>query len=96
MGVALEQVEQLLRSLADSHGVVLHPYTCEPWVIHPFSLTPTNWYRCYSDPDWRKWTVAEAQENFPAHRTPFTTLGPWSEKRQDSNSVGGPQQIVST
>jgi hypothetical protein len=41
---ASQRVEELLRSLADSHGVVLHPYACEPWVIHPFSLTPTvNW-----------------------------------------------------
>jgi hypothetical protein len=38
------RVEHLLRSLADIHGVVLHPHTCEPWIIHPFSLTPTiNW-----------------------------------------------------
>jgi hypothetical protein len=44
MGVALKELEQMLRSLADIHGVVLQPHTCEPWVIHPFSLTPTiNW-----------------------------------------------------
>ncbi len=44
MGMPPEQVERLLRSLADIHGVVLHPQVCEPWVIHPFSLTPTiNW-----------------------------------------------------
>src|SRR5690349_7695657 len=44
MGVSPEKLEQLLRSLADIHGVVLHPHICEPWVMHPFSLTPTiNW-----------------------------------------------------
>lgn len=44
MGVVPEELEQLLRSLADIHGVVLHPHVCEAWVIHPFSLTPTiNW-----------------------------------------------------
>jgi hypothetical protein len=44
MEVSLDNLEQLLRSLADIHGVVLHPHICEPWVIHPFSLTPTiNW-----------------------------------------------------
>lgn len=37
-------VEDLLRELASIHGVVLHPQRCAPWVIHPFSLTPTlNW-----------------------------------------------------
>ena len=44
LSLPVEQVEQLPRSLADIHGVVLHPHTCEPWIIHPFSLTPTiNW-----------------------------------------------------
>ena len=38
------EVEELLRELAAIHGVVLHPHACEPWIIHPFSLTPTiNW-----------------------------------------------------
>jgi hypothetical protein len=35
------QLEASLQRLADIHGVVLHPHVCEPWVIHPFSLTPT-------------------------------------------------------
>jgi hypothetical protein len=44
IGIQPEQLEQLLRSLAEIHGVVLHPHVCEPWVIHPFSTTPTlNW-----------------------------------------------------
>jgi hypothetical protein len=30
-----------LRNLEALHGVVLHPDRPEPWVIHPFSLTPT-------------------------------------------------------
>lgn len=38
------QVQSLFQDLASTHGVVLHPHACEPWVIHPFSLTPTlNW-----------------------------------------------------
>ena len=41
MGLPPERVKQLLRSLADIHGVVLHPHVCEPWIVHPFSLTPT-------------------------------------------------------
>lgn len=44
MAVTPAGLEELLRSLSDIHGVVLHPHACQPWVIHPFSLTPTiNW-----------------------------------------------------
>ncbi len=35
------QIEQLLRKLSEIHGIVLHPHICEPWIVHPFSLTPT-------------------------------------------------------
>jgi Alkylmercury lyase len=41
LGVALEEVQLALRSLADIHGVVLHTHVCEPWIIHPFSASPT-------------------------------------------------------
>ena len=41
LGVPTEEVEGLLSCLADIHGVVLHPHVCEPWIVHPFSLTPT-------------------------------------------------------
>jgi len=44
IGVTADEVHGLLRSLADAHGVVLHPRGCEPWIVHPFSLTPSlNW-----------------------------------------------------
>ena len=44
MGVLTAHVEELLHALSDVHGVVLHPHVCEPWIVHPFSLTPTiNW-----------------------------------------------------
>jgi len=44
MGIAEDEVRVLLRTLADGHGVVLHPHVCEPWIVHPFSLTPSpNW-----------------------------------------------------
>lgn len=44
MGIAPVQVEELLHALANIHGVVLHSHVCEPWIVHPFSLTPTiNW-----------------------------------------------------
>ena len=34
-------IEQLLSELARTHGVVLHPHLFEPWLVHPFSTTPT-------------------------------------------------------
>src|SRR5260370_40824783 len=37
----INEIEQALHRLSASHGVVLHPHDCEPWVIHPFSLSPT-------------------------------------------------------
>jgi hypothetical protein len=44
IGVSGPELERLLRELAELHGVVLHPHACEPWIVHPFSLTPTiNW-----------------------------------------------------
>lgn len=36
------QVEKALYALAEYHGVVLHPHEPKVWVIHPFSLAPTN------------------------------------------------------
>jgi hypothetical protein len=33
-----------LNALHDYHGVVLHPDKHKIWVIHPFSLAPTNFY----------------------------------------------------
>ena len=35
------QIDQLLQKLSEIHGLVLHPHICEPWVVHPFSVTPT-------------------------------------------------------
>jgi hypothetical protein len=44
LGLSESEVEGQLRELAAIHGVVLHPHVCAPWVIHPFSTTPTlNW-----------------------------------------------------
>jgi hypothetical protein len=44
LGASTPQIEEFLRGLADIHGLVLHPHVCEPWVVHPFSVTPTlNW-----------------------------------------------------
>lgn len=44
LAISEAQVHSLFQDLASIHGVVLHPHACEPWIIHPFSLTPTlNW-----------------------------------------------------
>jgi hypothetical protein len=37
-----KEVVQGLYALQDYHGVVLHPTEPKVWVIHPFSLAPTN------------------------------------------------------
>lgn len=42
LGVADGEVEDAYRSLAEAHGLVLHPHMAEPWVVHPFSLAPTH------------------------------------------------------
>jgi hypothetical protein len=34
-------VEASLRRLEDNHGIVFHPQSCRPSIIHPFSLSPT-------------------------------------------------------
>jgi hypothetical protein len=39
-----EEVIKGLYDLQEYHGVVLHPNEPEVWVIHPFSLAPTNFY----------------------------------------------------
>lgn len=36
------EVIEALKSLQDYHGIVLHPNNDRIWVIHPFSLAPTN------------------------------------------------------
>lgn len=41
LGVEVDEVRQSLRRLEASHGIVLHPHVCEPWVIHPFSASPS-------------------------------------------------------
>lgn len=37
-----DEVVKGLYALQEYHGVVLHPHQPEIWVIHPFSLAPTN------------------------------------------------------
>lgn len=39
-----EKIIQCLKDLEDYHGVVLHQKTSQVWIIHPFSLSPTNFW----------------------------------------------------
>ncbi len=41
LGVSTHETGASLRRLEANHGLVLHPGTLEPWVVHPFSTTPT-------------------------------------------------------
>jgi hypothetical protein len=41
-----------LNNLQDYHGVVLHPNEPKIWVIHPFSLAPTNFYVTSRKGEW--------------------------------------------
>ena len=39
-GLSVEEAEASLRRLHDGHALLLHPHKCEPWVVHPFALSP--------------------------------------------------------
>lgn len=39
-----ENIIQCLKDLEEYHGVVVHPKTSQVWVIHPFALSPTNFW----------------------------------------------------
>lgn len=47
-----EEVIKGLYNLQEYHGVVLHPNEPKVWVIHPFSLSPTNFYVKTSKDEW--------------------------------------------
>jgi hypothetical protein len=52
LGVSASGLVALLRELEALHGVVLHPHCPEPWVIHPFSITPTATWVQAKDRGW--------------------------------------------
>ena len=47
-----KEVIDSLQELQTYHGVVLHPNKAKVWVIHPFSLAPTNFYVESSSGEW--------------------------------------------
>ncbi len=47
-----DQVSAGLRDLQDEHGILLHPNSDKIWVIHPFSLAPTNFLVSSNKKEW--------------------------------------------
>jgi hypothetical protein len=46
-------IDAALRSLDATHGLVLHPHRTEPWIVHPFSTSPTHtWVAAGPDRGW--------------------------------------------
>jgi hypothetical protein len=41
LGMDVVELDAVLTALAATHGAVLDPHSGKPWVLHPFSLTPT-------------------------------------------------------
>ncbi len=52
LGADKDEVIRALYGLQDYHGVVLHPNEPKVWVIHPFSLAPTNFYVKSKNGEW--------------------------------------------
>ena len=48
----LKKIRSSLKELQEYHGVVLHENSGEIWVIHPFSLAPTNFLVRQGGQDW--------------------------------------------
>lgn len=48
----VSDAERALTTLADDHGVVLHPNSARIWVAHPFSLAPTGFLVRKGELDW--------------------------------------------
>ena len=46
------ETKGLLRELSDYHGAVLHPGSHKVWVMHPFSMAPTNFLVRNQDGEW--------------------------------------------
>lgn len=51
-GRGLPEIKRALQSLHDQHGLVLHPHEMEPWIVHPFSTSPTHTWVAASDRGW--------------------------------------------
>lgn len=52
LNVSEDTIVKGLFDLQEYHGVVLHPNEPKVWVIHPFSLAPTNFYVQSAKGEW--------------------------------------------
>lgn len=101
LGLSMLEIVEILHGLASIHGLVLHPESPEPWVVHPFSSTPTLNYvelsdkGCWSPCIWcGLGAIHLAGENGTLH----TRLGAETEtlkiEVKDGNFVGDPELVV--
>lgn len=83
--VSIEDIEKGLLSLQAYHGVVLHPNSFKVWVIHPFSLAPTNFYVQTDAGEWWgncAWCSLGIAALLKQNVTIFTTIGGQTEPIQ--------------
>jgi hypothetical protein len=52
LAVDVARVDTALAALEATHGAVLDPHSGEPWVLHPFSLTPTGTWVAQDERGW--------------------------------------------
>ncbi|MBX2822758.1 MAG: alkylmercury lyase family protein [Rhodothermaceae bacterium] len=78
-------VRNALTALQAYHGVVLHPHNSEVWVIHPFSMAPTNFLLRKDEMEWWgncAWCSLGAASLLGGDVTITTTLGANSKQVQ--------------
>lgn len=76
--VAEPDMVAAMQALADYHGLVLHPHAPDVWVIHPFSVAPTNFLVSNKEGEWWSncaWCALGAASLLGADATIRTTLG---------------------
>ena len=89
------RAKSALMELEEQHGVVLHPYKENVWIIHPLSTAPTNF--CIKAKGMTYWgncawcSLGAAALLQPNHVTISTTCGAEGEsvKIEIVNGVGG-------
>ena len=52
LGIEPGELERALHRLARSHSLVLHPHAPEPWLVHPFSTSPTHTWIARGNDGW--------------------------------------------
>ena len=52
LNIDRKEIIEALYKLQEEHGVVLHPNEPKIWVLHPFSLAPTNFVVKSSNSEW--------------------------------------------